>query len=175
MNAAYTYSEAFGDAEDFLQPLGNINLDSLQEDERSFLDYDQRHTVKINAITITRWGFRLGGSIRWESGLPYSITRNTALPFVSPPEYFSLGAETVQTGFAYPTGKRNDQRNESFWTVDTRISRELPVPGGSNLELTLEVFNLLNDDALREFNDEGLIVAERRFGRQFQLGLRLEF
>jgi len=63
MNASYTWSEAIGDAEDFDQLLGNER--TLFEDERGLLSWDQRHAFKVSAITITPWGFRLGGVVRW--------------------------------------------------------------------------------------------------------------
>ena len=63
MQASYTWSKAEGDGEDFAQQLGDDR--SLLEDEKGFQSYDQRHVVKVNATTITPWGFRLGAAVSW--------------------------------------------------------------------------------------------------------------
>jgi len=52
-----------------------------------------------------------------------------------------------------------------------------------NLQLTAEIFNLLNDNAYIIYNPflnygqqlNGANDAYRRFGRQYQLGMRLAF
>ncbi|MCP3981241.1 MAG: TonB-dependent receptor [bacterium] len=174
LNASYTWSEAIGDAEDFTQILGNER--NLTEDERGFLSYDQRHAVKISAMSITPWGFRLGGSIRWESGLPYSLLISKQTVFATPPQYQNLGDRDVDVRFRYPTRQRNDQRNPDYWTFDVRLAKEFSMPRGVGLQLTAEIFNLLNDDTLRlEDQVNGINGGERRFGRQFQIGLRLGF
>ena len=46
---------------------------STLQDEKGYLSFDRRHSVKLNATCLTPWGFRLGGTAQWESGLPYSI------------------------------------------------------------------------------------------------------
>ena len=113
---------------------------------------------------------------RWESGLPYSIISTQIVQFQNPDEYANVGAPVPRTIFIHPTGKRNDQRNESFWTIDGRISKELFLRGGTNLQLTAEVFNMLNDDRLLLDDTVGsTISATRRFGRRYQVGLRLAF
>ena len=76
----------------------------------------------------------------------------------------------------YPSGSRNDERNPSFWTLDMRLAKEFQLDRGVNLQLTVEAFNLL-DDQTRVL--ENVIDAETagqvRFGRQYQLGLRVGF
>ena len=48
--------------------------------------------------------------------------------------------------------------------------------GKRNLQLTAEIFNLLNDDTLKIFRQtNGNNAQVRRFGRQFQIGARLAF
>ena len=53
MNASYTWSEATGDGEDFFQELGDDP--TLRENQFGFQSYDQRHVVKLNAMSITPW------------------------------------------------------------------------------------------------------------------------
>lgn len=174
LDASYTWSEAVGDAEDFTQVLGNER--NLRDDERGFLDYDQRHVVSLSAVALTRWGLRLGGTVRWESGVPYSLLEDKLTVFARPPEYGNLGDTDQRFRFRYPTGRRNDQRNPSYWTVDLRLAKEFKLARGGQLQLTGEVFNLLNDDTLiLDDRINGESASSRRFGRRYQLGLRLGF
>ena len=182
MQASYTWSMVRGDGDDFEQQLGNDS--TLVDDEFGFQSNDQRHVVRLNATTITPWGFRLGALIRWESGLPYSI-QASKLSFDSVPQFYeNLGTGIpAQTRVRYPTGTRNDQRNLSMWTVDAKLSKEIKVGRGVNLQLSAEVFNLLNDGTLMIYNPRlesgvqlnGTNEAVRRFGRSWQLGTKIAF
>lgn len=180
LQGSYTYSRALGDAEDYRLQLGDDR--STLDDERGYLSYDQRHVVKVNATTQTPWGFRLGGAITWQSGLPFSILRLDP-SFNQMPPFFNFGTPDQQIRTRYVTGRRNDQRNPSYWNFDVRFAKEINLPGGKNLQLTAEVFNLLNDGTLIIWNPfigygrqiNGRNEATRRFGRQFQVGFRLAF
>jgi hypothetical protein len=181
MDASYTFSKATGDAEDFELSLGDDR--STLEDEKGYLSYDQRHVVKLNATTLTPWGFRLGTRVTWESGLPYSILRRDFSFTTSPPQYEALGGSDSPVRTFYPTGQRNDQRNRSFWNFDVKATKEFNLPKGVNLQLNAQVFNLLNDGTYLVYNPgldygrqiNGTNDGVRRFGRQFELGMRLAF
>jgi hypothetical protein len=113
--------------------------------------------------------------VRWESGLPYSVLESVNAYYGSAPEY---GIEFPQPLFRerYPSGKRNDQRNPSYWTLDLRAAREFPLDRGRTFGLTLEGFNLLNDDTLQIVEIRNAVAATvRRFGRRLQIGLRYAF
>ena len=170
---SYTWSEAVGDAEDFDQTLGNELI--LAEDERGFLDFDQRHVVNLSATTITPWGIRMGARARWESGLPYSLVDPTFVVFARPPRYLGLGGVDAEFRNRFPTAQRNDQRNPSFWTLDLKMQREFKVSAG-NLQLTAEVFNVFDDRTVRLTDiTEGVSNGTLRFGRRWQLGMRYAF
>jgi hypothetical protein len=174
MEGSYVWSEAIGQAEDYNQGLGDDP--TTLDDERGFLGYDQRHLVKLNARTIVPWwgGFRLGSTVQWESGLPYSlldrrIVRDAHTGFHGA-EYNYLNDRTL-----YETGQRNDQRNESFWTLDVNFQKEFTI-GPTTWSTQFEVFNLLNNDRLwihDRINDA--VIAERRFGRRYQVALKVNF
>jgi len=174
LQASYTWSCAVGDAEDFNLLLGDEQ--NLREDERGYLDYDQRHAVKVNFTTLMAAGFRAGLSVRWDSGLPYSLLRSLTLGFTSPPDYPFARTNALRPRLRYPTGQRNDQRNESYWTVDLRLAKDFSIGRRVDMQLSLEAFNLLNDTSLTVENSlSGEFSGTRRFGRRFQLGLRLGF
>jgi hypothetical protein len=181
MEASYTWSQATGDAEDFELALGNDR--STLDDEKGYLSYDRRHSLKVNATCLTPWGFRLGGTALWESGLPYSLlwqdlSQSTSLPLY---EGFRQSFTTNRT--RYITGQRNDQRNPSSWLFNVKLVKEINLPKGMNLQLDAEIFNLLNDDTYSVYNDftksgqqiNGTNQATRRFGRTYQIGMRLAF
>ncbi len=183
LQGSYAYSRAIGDAEDFLGPLGDDR--SRLEDERGYLSYDVRHFLKLNWTARVPWlgGLRLGTAISWQSGLPYSVLEHRRYRFIGLPIYGGLGAPDPVTRTIYVTGQRNDQRNPAYWNVDVRVAKEIELQRGRSLQLTAEVFNLLNDDALVIWNPflrygqiiGGRMDATRRFGRQFQVGFRLAF
>jgi len=174
MEVSYTWSKAVGDAEDFNQLLGNDR--TTVEDERGPLLYDQRHVFKLNSIALVGRGVRLGGSIQFESGLPYSVLESGQLPDAVPPPYLGLGQPENRLRLVYPTGARNDHRNPPFWTFNARVAKDMSLGSGVDLSLTMEVFNLLDDDRLRIYDvTDGRTNFERRFGRRWQLGFRLAF
>ncbi len=188
MNASYTYSEAEGDGEDFFQVIGDDP--SLRDNQFGYQSYDQRHVVKMNATTITPWGVRLGSAVTWQSGLPYSLLQETFSRDILPPVFTgAVGfGERSRTRQSYrdlggnPV-ERNSARNKSYWNVDLKATKELTLGKGLNMQLSAEIFNLLNDGTYTVYNTfaeagqqvNGNNEAFRRFGRRWQLGVRLAF
>jgi len=172
LDGSYTWSEAIGDAEDFDQILGN---DRTQLDaERGPLEYDQTHVLKTTATGVFPRGFRLGGTIRWESGLPYSVYQSDVLSTSVPPN--SLGTYEDRVVLRYESGHRNDERNGAYWTVDLRLSKDFVLGSRANLQLSADIFNLMNDDTIRYYDvTDGVADSVRRFGRRWQLGMQLAF
>jgi hypothetical protein len=182
MQASYTWSRAEGDGEDFQQELGDDR--SLLEDEFGPQSYDQRHVVKLNATTITPWGFRLGTAVSWQSGLPYSIVVDNLSYDQGIPQYGSISRATqTRRRRLYANGQRNSERNTAYWNVDVRASKEFNVGSRVNMQISAEIFNLLNDDTYIIWDPvtesglqiNGANVATRRFGRRWQLGLKVAF
>jgi len=172
MDASYTWSHAQGAAEDFNQLLGNDR--STVEDEQGDLSYDQRHVLKAGATTHLSGGIQLGGTVQWETGLPFSILETDEVSDAVAPR--RLGEPVTRLRLLYPTEHRNDQRNAAFWTWNARLAKDFIAHGSVNVELTLEVFNLLNDDSLRIIDrTDGVDNAVRRFGRRWQIGTRIAF
>jgi len=174
MQASYTWSDAQGDAEDFDQNLGNER--NLREDEQGYLDYDQRHVLRVNAATTLTSGLTLGGTFRWESGLPYSILQSSLTHFSVPPEYQNVGDADIKYRFRYPTAQRNDQRNPDFWNVDVMVAKDFALGKSVHTQLSAEIFNVFNDSAvILDDRVDNTNSGVRRFGRRFQLGLSLAF
>ena len=181
MHASYTWSEARGDGEDLFQELGNDP--SLNTDVQGAQSYDQRHVVKLNATTITPWGVRLGTAVTWQSGLPYSILNQSVSDDSLPPSTSIFNPPGARLRQAYPTDARNDERNRSFWNVDLQATKEIRIGRRLNLRILAEVFNVLNDGTYQIYNPffeagqqiNGVNEAQRRFGRRWQVGMKLSF
>ena len=191
MQASYTYSESWGDAETFQSDIGNDP--SLQEFEAGYLDFDQRHVIKFSALAYLPGDWRLGGVIQWASGLPYSIVvRRVALDDVGYAQNRLIYGELGPYGFSREG--RNMHRNRAVYDINVRVEKPFII-GKASASGFLEIFNLLNTDDLRVKSAESkqrgaavlgqigpwaaqhviLLEGERRFGRQFQVGIRVDF
>ena len=180
MQGSYTWSMNRGDGEDFNQAF--IGDDpTLDENVFGFQSNDIRHVVNVSATTITPWGLRIGGVARWQSGLPYSVLEQR-LSFDQPitgVSEFNEGA--VRTRFT--TGRRNDQRNVPYWNFDLKATKEFSIGRRANMQLSAQIFNLLNDDTeiiYNNFTDTGQRVngvndSFYRFGRQWEIGAKIAF
>ncbi len=169
MQASYTWSEAFGQAEAFQSQLGDDP--ETVDDEEGLLDYDQRHVVKFQAVTRLPHEIGLGGSILWNSGTPYSVIRTII-------DQDSTGNQIFRTFF--PTSQRNDQSNEGFWKIDSRVEKNFVI-GEVQAAAFLVVENILNTDYLivDELNlqafDGVQLNSTRSFGRRFEIGATFNF
>ena len=194
MQASYTYSRAQGAAEDFQSRLGNDP--STIESEFGYLDFDQRHVLKVNSSFFLPGDWQLGWSIGWASGLPYSvISRFFALDNVGYQQFRTLYGTSVwdpaHNRFHFVTEPRNDHRNRSTLNIGARARKSF-VPGHQTAGVFLEVFNLLNTDDLHIQTYEpappdlspGItpgagnplqINGTRQFGRRFQVGFQISF
>ena len=160
-----------------------IRDSTLMDDEFGFQSQDQRHVVKLNATTITPWGFRLGTAITWQSGVPYSILDQQGSVDAVPPPMGSLGIPATRPRITYPTGVRNSERNPSYWNVDAKFTKEMNLAKGMNLQISAEVFNLLDERVYMIYNPayaagqqiNGRNEATVTQGRMFQIGGKLTF
>jgi outer membrane receptor protein involved in Fe transport len=184
MQASYTYAESIGDGEDYGQVLGDDP--SLRDDVRGYQSDDQRHVVKVNATTVTPWGIRLGTNVTWQSGLPYSLLLEDFALDTLPPAVYDYGVVNgapSRRRQQFPTGGRNDQRNASWWNVDLKATKEMTLGKGLNMQVSAEIFNVLDDSTYSVYNPDsnngvqvnGINEAARRFGRSWQVGMKLAF
>ena len=184
MQASYTYSRATGDAEAYDSRAGNDP--STLESETGYLDYDERHVVKVNTSLFLPRDWQLGITAGWGSGLPYSvISRFFALDNVDYLQFRTRygSVQTVGNDYSFVTEHRNDHRNHSTFTLGGRARKSF-VLGRNTAGLFLEVFDILNTDDLRIDTYEPVpperlgpiqINGTRQFGRRFQVGFQLDF
>jgi hypothetical protein len=181
MHASYTFSEARGTAEAFDPMLGDER--TLLESRAGYQSYDQRHVFKLHAAVITPWHIRLGSSVAWESGLPYSVLEHRVVHDAISPALAGLTHGVSVPRLTYVSSTRNLERNDPFLNVDVRLIREFPVGSGVTIRWRVDVLNALNDRSYRIYPREraygrsinGFDDATSRFGRRYQMGLEISF
>ncbi len=169
MQVGFTLSRAEGDAEGATDFAGN---DPATSDKvPGFLDYDQRHQLKWNAVAHLPHEVVLGGSILWASGFPYSVT-------VTSGSDIDDAGNTSLSRVSFPTGRKNDQRNPGYWVIDARLEKRIPA-GSTYLTAFLTGENLLDSDYLRivsaDRGDREGLSGTRAFGRRWELGVSAQF
>ncbi|HUD71347.1 MAG TPA: carboxypeptidase regulatory-like domain-containing protein [Dongiaceae bacterium] len=193
MQASYTCSRAQGDAEDFQSRLGNDP--STVAMESGYLDFDQRHVVKLNGLTFLPRDWQLGFATTWSSGLPYSaLSRFFAFDNAGYQQFRTqFGTTGLENGqLVFNEEQRNSRRNGSVLDLNVRASKNFVI-GKSAAGLFVEAYNLLNSDDLRIYSVDPnraagfeaggsasvpgplQLDAERRFGRRWQLGFQVAF
>ena len=179
----YTWSKARGEAETFDSLTGN---DAAVSDRSSgYLDFDQRHVVKWQAVTYLPRGLLIGGTVQWASALPYSFVG------IVEEDYDDMGNVTAQRVFSV-TGEKNDQRNDSVLTVNGRIEKRFML-GKFQASAFLEGENLLDANDLRllqvdagdrDLDDGGgaadrttgvITDGTRSYGRRWEVGASFFF
>ena len=175
---SWTISHAQGDGEWG----GTAEGDEPRNEDVEYADlsYDQRHVVKLDGTYFLPLDFIVSASARYQTGTPYSITgkafnddNGNGIP---DPGEVPPGAPT--TFF----GKRNSERNPSYFNLDLRAEKDF-VFKGVTLGIFGDVFNVFNNHAVVDttaniFPDgTGVpqITESKRFGRRFQLGFRINF
>lgn len=175
LNGSYTWSRAKGAADNFESILGDDQ--STVQDEYGYSGTDRRHELKVQAATSIPGGFRVGGAVTYESGLPYSLLDQRNSRDAVPPAYLEFGLpDDTRSRIQYITHQRNDQRNVAAWVFDASVIRDMSLRGGTSLQLSFNVFDMLNNPPIRILQMvNGDLVGVRPFGRRFQLGVSASF
>jgi hypothetical protein len=191
LHGSYTYSRAQGQAEEFQSRAGNDP--SVIESEYGYLDFDQRHVVKLNGSVYLPADWQMAFVSTWASGLPYSVvSRFFAADNVAYSQFRTRYGYTDPATFRFVPLPRNSERNDAVFDLNLRARKNFVI-GKSAAALSLEVFNVLNTDDLRILTYEPIagsgfdvssganvasplqIDATRRFGRRFQVGFQISF
>ena len=191
LQGSYSYSRAQGQAEEFQSRAGNDP--SVIESEYGYLDFDQRHVVKLNGSFYLPADWQMAVVTSWSSGLPYSIvSRFFAVDNVAYSQFRTRYGYTDPATFRFVPLPRNSERNDSVFDLNLRAKKNFVI-GKSAAALSLEVFNVLNSDDLRVLTYEPIagsgfdvsagsrisgpvqIDGTRRFGRRFQVGFQISF
>ena len=98
----------------------------------------------------------------------------------TPAHWFDTSAFAVAPQFTLGSASRNPVRGPSYRNVDFSLSRRVPMPGSTTLEIRAEAFNLLNTPLLGNPN---AVLGAANFGtittagdpRVIQLAVKLQF
>lgn len=147
-------------------------LDPYSSENFGPLFTDARHRVTLSTLYHAPLGINVAGILRYRSALPFTKFNATATHF-GYPNVLASGVSHVNT-----------ERGDSFSQIDLRLSREFRFGSNLGIELTGEIFNLLNSKNGTRFvrNASGTYVPTIYAGdtgqgeqRLAQLGARLRF
>ncbi|MFQ5720108.1 MAG: carboxypeptidase regulatory-like domain-containing protein [Acidobacteriota bacterium] len=165
LQASWTHARSVGAADSFQDESGNDP--SLVTDEFGFTGFDIRNVVKVNLTTILPWGdFQLGTVMNYFSGTPFSLRELES-------SSDNRGQPTFRTVF--PTGRRNDQRNDPHLQIDLLGEKAFLIKKYT-ATATVVIENILADDFLdiADFVD-GRLQATRDFGRRYEARFKINF
>ena len=185
MNASYTWSEATGNGEDFFQELGDdptsarepVRFPVLRPASRGQVQRDDDHSVGYPLRHVG--DLAVGPALLVDA--PEQLLRHRAAGHREFRHHQLAPAQTYVTQDGTAEGAvRNSERNISYWNVDLKATKELRLGKNMNLQLSIEVFNALNDGTYQIYNPSPFVSrgvqingrneAIRRFGRRWQLG-----
>ncbi len=151
MRASYTLSESrgliprhfsnFQNNALFGFPRGADPNEWLGADQ--LLQGDREHMLRLQANFDLPWQLRLSTSINLQSGRAYSRQTNLRLPYGDP----ERDPPRLRTRRVTSVSASDDQRYDFVNLIDASIGRSFKI-GGTSLGVDLQVFNLLNDDAI---------------------------
>jgi hypothetical protein len=162
-------------------PLGKrgwaLYFDSVQPVERSA---DPRvHVENVNGPFFRLEPTDAFESIRSGQSVGFELEmRHPAIKYSDAPDgaYFVFADADVKFRFRYPTAQRNDQRNPDFWNMDLMVAKDFALGKSFHLQASAEIFNVFNDSTvILDDRIDGTNSGVRRFGRRYQIGLRLAF
>jgi len=149
-NANYTLSKAEDTGQNSTTFISNFAtmVDPFNNDaEKGPSSFDRRHrgVVSVHYAPDFLWGFQIGGTGTFESGLPLNptISINSGAMTAAGP----LAATTVNGSGASnraPWDTRNGFRQTGRKTIDMRVSKRFSLGGTRQVEALWEAFNIFN-------------------------------
>jgi hypothetical protein len=163
-NVAYTYAEAEQNGRDLFA----LSYPTIEEFGRYRVTGSEDHRLVASGILRAPWDILLSTLFQYGSG-PY------------------FGINDASAGFGYPLERYRGGAGEgrSWNTVDLRAEKDFRFGGNNRFGVTLEAFNVLNEDRFSCYEDFQGPSGNPRLGepnciisgsqRRFQVGLRYGF
>ncbi|GLS26404.1 TonB-dependent receptor [Marinibactrum halimedae] len=191
LDASYTWAHSWGNNEGYVRSDNGqddaglttaFDQPSLVEGAYGNLPNDRRHTVKARGFYRFENKLSLGASFIWQTGRPRNCFG------VHPDENDfsrSYGADTFYCNGVL--GKRGNQgRTPNMWNLDMNAQYPIQLPGDQELLVSLDVFNVFNNDAVTEVNEYAdtdggqpnpnyRLPSSYQSPRMIRLGLRYDF
>lgn len=184
LNGSYTWAKSFGNNEGYVRSdngqddaglTTNFDQPGLNDGSRGYLPNDRRHTLKAWGNYAVTDNFRLGANMAIQTGRPKNCfgehpTDNFAAQYGE--ASFYCGGELVPRGSLGKT--------ERYLKFDVNAQYDVDLPGGNDLTLSLDIFNVLNRSGQQEvFETEGSVdfgaTSRYQMPRSIRLSARYSF
>lgn len=205
LQAFYTWSRNYTDDDNERE--ANLRVSTDDFDHRQDwgpASHDIRHNFVLNGVWTLPLDFQLSGILAWQSGYPFdALTGNdspalaaaTAITPAALENFRRLLGDPNATVYVGGNGdgniqdrpmvngrvlQRNFFRQPSFFNVDLRLAKAVPIGGRARLQVLMDLFNVF-DNANRTTTNT--VMTSPAFGslnnvgppRAFQVGARLSY
>jgi len=191
VDASYTWGHSWGNNEGYVRSdngqsdaglTTNFDQPGLVDGGYGNLPNDRRHTLKAFGTYQFEMGLRVGANFMWQTGRPKNCFG------MHPTDAFAAayGSESFYCqGERTPRGSQG--RTDNYWNLDLNAQYPIEFANNHKLLLSLDVFNLLNNDTVVETQEvgdlDGTTDLYEFYGepvyyqtpRSIRLGLRYDF
>ncbi|MFA0813866.1 TonB-dependent receptor [Microbulbifer epialgicus] len=190
IDASYTWAHSWGNNEGYVKSdneqddagiTSNFDVVGLSEGSYGNLPNDRRHTIKAFGTYAFDMGLRVGANFIWQTGRPKNCFG--VHPF--DPVSASYDAESFYCQ-GRATSRGSEGRTENYWNLDLNAQYPIRLANNHDLILSLDVFNILNNDTVSEVIETGELASgsvDPQYGkptyyqspRSIRLGVRYDF
>jgi len=178
LNGSYTWAHSWGNHEGYVKSdngqddagiTQNFDQPGLTDNSYGDLPNDRRHTIKTYGAYQLDNGLRFGANVLWQSGRPRSCFG------LHPTDVFAQAYGNSDSHFCggEPVKRGSLGRTPDIMTVDLNAQYTFEM-GGSEVLLSLDLYNLFNSQNPVQFNEDG-DTGDFNLIRRFQepMSLRL--
>ncbi|RLE26960.1 MAG: hypothetical protein DRJ65_04215, partial [Acidobacteria bacterium] len=158
LQGSYTWSHLYGNYEGYVNSeIGqddagitqSFDFAALMDNADGNLPQDRRHNFKVFGAYAFDGGLQLGGNFYYTSGRPVnSLGEHPTDPFAAQYGAFSFFTD----GVALPRGSQGT--TDDMWGIDGMIKYDFML-GNTNMNVRLDVFNMFDQSASTEVNEQG--------------------
>lgn len=152
----------------------NFDQPGLLDGGYGDLPNDRRHTIKAFGTYAFDMGLRMGANFMWQSGRPqncFGVHPTDGFAALYGEESFYCDGELVSRG-SLGTG-------ENYWNLDVNAQYPLEFASGQKLLLSLDVFNIFDNDTVTEVDELNGATYGMPFRyqdpRSIRFGVRYDF
>jgi len=177
LNASFNYNDH---RRYYDSPASYQDPTNIEQFNGEIMAYEMRGSGKSSIWTNSRWQGKLNGLVQ----LPYGFNASGFVTFRDGfivPVRLETGYRGDATGRAYPLIKPfGDERLPTFWVMDFRMEKVVPLGDYGTLSIMADIFNLFNNNTVlgREVDintSTGYQPLEIINPRVFRLGVRFRF
>lgn len=183
LNGSYTWAQSWGNHEGYVKSdngqddagiTTSFDQPGLLDGASGFLPNDRRHTIKAYGIYQFDNGIRVGANALWQTGRPKNCFG------VHPTDVFAADYDNESFYCGGVLGTRGSYGTmDTMFNLDLNAQYEVEVGDDSSLIFSVDVFNVLDGDAVLEIHEEddqnyGLPTAYQS-PRSIRFGARYNF